>query len=53
MTGIIYPLQQKLQYIVQSLGGPSEHISSDQVEQLEKKDEEVSVDVSWVQQVLK
>ena len=47
-------MQQKIQHIAQSLEArSSEHISSDQVEQLEKQVEQLSADFAWVQQFLK
>ena len=54
ITGIIHPMQHKLQHIAQSLeAGPSQHISSDRVEQLAAQVEEVTTEVSKVQQMVK
>ena len=54
VTGLIQPVQQKLQHITQSLEeGPSKHINSDRVKQLQKQAKEVRQEVSKVQQILK
>ena len=50
VTWLIQPIHQKLHLITQQMEeGLSKHISSDHVEQLENKAEEVNADVSQVQ----
>ena len=54
VTRLIQPVQQKFQFITQSLEeGPSKHISSNRVEHLAKQAEEVTEEVAQVQQILK